>query len=347
MLVLPTNSRSSDALYSDIKSDEVVVFFRTSAWLDTTQQAWHIPIHGWIYEPEDSVARKTLFSSILENEYGLSPSAATDANFTRRINLMIADNERGKKIIISIAGANYSLTLSATNGHFESTLVIPIVDLEEFIENGCVRFSALSRANDPRVFTGEVLLVEPTGLSIVSDIDDTVKVSNVTDRKSLLENTFLLDFQAVPEMAELYEQWTGNGASLHFVSSSPWQLYEPLEEFLHDAGFPPSAVKLKPVRFRDKTLFDLFKKGTETKPRVIEDILGRYPKRQFILVGDSGEQDPEVYAGLLRKYSEQIKKAYIRNVTQETADNARFASVFEGIDEDRWQLFDQPLLIAN
>ena len=99
---------------------------------------------------------------------------------------------------------------------------------------------------------------------------------------------------------------------------------------------------LIPVRFRDETLVDLFKKGTETKPAAIEKILDRYPDREFVLVGDSGEQDPEVYAYLLRNRPDQILKIYIRNVTQESADNERFATVFEDIDSDRWQLFDDP-----
>jgi phosphatidate phosphatase APP1 len=131
----------------------------------------------------------------------------------------------------------------------------------------------------------------------------------------------------------------------HFVSSSPWQLYEPLREFLDDAGFPPAGINLKAVRFRDETLFDLFKKGTETKPGIIEGILETYSGRQFILVGDSGEQDPEVYAELIRNYPDQVLKVYIRNVTEESADNDRFTAVFEDIDASDWTLFEDPLTL--
>ncbi len=143
-------------------------------------------------------------------------------------------------------------------------------------------------------------------------------------------------------MAEKYREWSDNDVSFHFVSSSPWQLYSPLTEFLDRDNFPWATLSLKAVRFRDETLFDLFKKGTETKPAVIEKILATYPDRTFVLVGDSGEQDPEVYADLLRKFPDQVQEVLIRNVTQETADNERFAKVFDNIDEDRWQLFDDP-----
>jgi phosphatidate phosphatase APP1 len=67
-----------------------------------------------------------------------------------------------------------------------------------------------------------------------------------------------------------------------------------LVEFLDASGFSPSVLNLKSVRFRDETLLDLLKKGTETKPAAIERILNTYPDRRFVLVGDSGEQDPEV-----------------------------------------------------
>jgi Asp-tRNA(Asn)/Glu-tRNA(Gln) amidotransferase A subunit family amidase len=156
----------------------------------------------------------------------------------------------------------------------------------------------------------------------------------------MLQNTFLRDFRAVSGMADRYRQWLGAEGSLHFVSSSPWQLHTPLAQFLSKSGFPASTMHLKSVRFRDETLFDLFKKGTETKPAVIKEILARYPSRNFILVGDSGEQDPEVYAELLRQHPGQISRAFIRNVTDETRDNERFHRVFKGIETNRWALFE-------
>jgi len=119
-------------------------------------------------------------------------------------------------------------------------------------------------------------------------------------------------------------------------------LYAPLREFLDRDAFPWASFSLKAVRFRDETLLDLFKQGTETKPAAIGNILDRYPYRRFVLVGDSGEQDPEVYAELLRNRPEQVLRVYIRNVTQADRDDERFASVFDGIDADRWQLFTNP-----
>lgn len=345
-VTLAACAESHKAVYSDIKADEHVVFFRTAAWLDEKKAQWHVPIHGWIYEPEDSTTRKAVFSSVLKNQYDLAPNDKTQANFTRRVNLMIADNERDKQIVIALGGREYVLPRSKANGHFETTLEIPEDVVDKFAAGNILKYSAVTRASEKRVFSGEILLVGTAGLSIVSDIDDTVKISQVRDRKRLIEKTFLLDFSAVPGMAELYTGWSRRDVSLHFVSSSPWQLYTPLDEFLAENEFPTSTFSLKAVRFRDETLFNLFKEGTETKPAAIERILNTFSGRKFVLVGDSGEKDPEVYASLLRKYPDQIVKVYIRNVTQPADNKQRFSSVFDEIDKDCWELFDDPLALT-
>ncbi len=339
-------SNDPKSLFSDIKDDEFVQFFNTTAWFDAPAKEWHVPIRGWIYEPEDSTVRRALFEKILKEKYALVVDEATESNFSRRLNLVIADNERAKSIVIDIAGRREVLPASEANGHFGAILVISAAEMNAHAGDGFLHYTAVTRPDDTREFTGTIRFVKPSGLSIISDIDDTVKVSMVTDRKALLDYAFLRDFEAAPGMAELYREWVNDDVSLHFVSSSPWQLYAPLTEFLGDQGFPWANLNLKLVRFRDATLFDLFKKGTETKPVIVREILDRYPERRFVLVGDSGEQDPEVYAGLMREYPRQILKSYIRNVTGETPDNERFSSVFDGIAVDRWILFDDPASLS-
>ena len=338
---------NNDPPLADIKSDETLTFFRTAAWLDEEKQEWHVPIHGWVYEPENSSARKALFEQILKSEFNLPVTNKNEANFSRRLNLLVADNERGKEVTVGIGNDRYILPASGVNGQFSSTLTVSADDVSKNRKGQFLEYETYSEHTPSRRFHGAAQLIGPRGQSIISDIDDTVKISNVTDRRRLLEQTFLLDFAAVRGMSKVYGDWIDENASLHFVSSSPWQLYEPLVEFLDANEFPAATLSLKTVRFRDKTLFNLFKKGTETKPAAIEEILQRYSERRFLLVGDSGEQDPEVYAEFLRKYPEQVLKAYIRNVTDETADNARFTNVFAGISTDRWELFDDPASLES
>ena len=65
-----------------------------------------------------------------------------------------------------------------------------------------------------------------------------------------------------------------------------------------------------------------------------------FPRRRFVCVGDSGEQDPEMYGDLARDFPHQIRGIFIRNVTGETIGNARLQLAFRDIPSDRCMLFD-------
>ncbi|MCP3980716.1 MAG: DUF2183 domain-containing protein [bacterium] len=340
-----TNSTEESASTSEIEPDEHLVFFRTSGWFDESRQRWHLPIHGWIYEPQRSHVRKAVFARLLKEKYGLAVSAATEENFSQRVDLLVADNERGKRIVIRVGDKEYELPASAENGHFDTVLEIAPSDLSA-VEDGLLVFSAVTAPGEQRVFQGRVRLLAPVGRSIISDIDDTVKLSHVTERTRLLQQTFFDDFEPVEGMPELYRTWHERGGSVHFVSSSPWQLYHPLVAFLTGSEFPWATLSLKKVRFRDSSVQNLFKPGTETKPAAIDAILDAYPKRTFILIGDSGEQDAEVYADIARRYPDQIDTIYIRWVSDDPVDSSRFEATFTGLDPGKWKLFTSPTEIA-
>ena len=124
-----------------------------------------------------------------------------------------------------------------------------------------------------REFFGVVHLIPSEGISVISDIDDTIKVSDVTNKKELIRNTFLRPFRAVEGMADTYRCWADQGVVFHLVSSSPWQLYEPLARFLAESGFPESTFHLKRFRLTDRTAFNLLADPLTTKPQAIEPIL--------------------------------------------------------------------------
>ncbi len=330
------------ALYSDIKSDEHITFFNTTAWLDADRAHWNIPVHAWVFEPQQSTVRAGLFAQVLESKYDLLIDSDTSDNFQRRINLMIADNERGKKIVIRIAGKDITLPASKENGHAFNIIKLPVEVAQAFLDQGHLHYIAVTGVDEERHFEGDIQLVTDSGVSVISDIDDTVKISQVTNIPKLLDNTFIKDFVAVPGMADFYQYLNARGVAIHFVSSSPWQLYTPLQHFLEASNFPWSSLELKYVRFRDETLFNLLKKGTDTKPEQIEPVLRRFPHRQFILIGDSGEQDPEVYGDIARRYGSQIRYVLIRNVDGSDVDDERYQAAFENIGQGKWILFDHP-----
>ena len=175
---------------------------------------------------------------------------------------------------------------------------------------------------------------------MISDIDDTIKVSEVADRKALLRNTFLKPFEAVDGMAAVYRLWnTEAKAQFHYVTASPWQLYPALSEFIRSNRFPAGTFDMKSFRWKDRKFWNLFKSPEPYKRRVIEPILNAFPQRRFVLVGDSGERDPEIYGALAREHPDQVVRILIRDVTGENSDDARYRKAFKAVPSERWQVF--------
>ncbi len=326
---------------SNIASDEHVVFFTTHSWYDKHSKTWNIPIHGWVYALESRPLVRAMFSELLDRKYGLKRNTETESNFAYRTQLLTADNERGKRIVIRLMGRRYVLPKSEPNGHFKSVIAIPASEFNETLENR-IKFELVLRPSDSRNYTGNSLLIKAKGVSIISDIDDTVKLSYVTDHKKLFESSFFKDFVPVEGMPELYQHWQRQGAKFHYVSSSPWQLYEPLQEFMKQHGFPDATFSLKMIRFKDQTFFNLFKSATKTKPQAIEAIVKYYPERKFVLIGDSGEKDAQVYAQIAKDHPEKIVQIYIRNINGNAQLDNFYETVFDGLPRTLWQTFESP-----
>ena len=325
---------------SDLRSGEMLLLLPAAAHQSGDGRHWIVPVHAWVYEPADSRVRRRLIAAILETRYNLKVTPASAAFFDPRVNLLLADNKRGRTIVADVAGTRATLPPTKPNGHTVANVRVPVTDAAS--DGAKLAIRAVLPASDSRTIEASAHLIGPAGLSIISDIDDTVKITHVHDRRRMWEATFYQPFAAVEGMPAAYRKLTVAGAPVHYVSSSPWHLAGPLLEFLSGSSLPFSSIALKYFRLKDRTSLNILKPGRETKPPEIEAILARYPGRRFVLIGDSGEDDPEVYAQVLRRHPRQVAKVYIRNVTAARRDDARFAKLFAGLDAERWALFDDP-----
>ena len=329
---------------SDIDRDELVVFFPTTGRQTADGAAWELTIHGWIFEPEISaVTLEYLRRKLGIGDADLAPGER--AVFGRRAAAFLVDNERGEIVSIRLGDNTYPLPKSAANGHFTGRVTLSIAEVERLRTRGDdgrwrIAFRAVTRQGDERVFEGHVLLLEPTGISVVSDIDDTIKITEVRDREAMLRNTFLRSFKVVPGMADVYRSWAKEqGATFHYVTASPWQLYDPLSVFLAESSFPSGTFHMKLFRWKDRSFFSLFGSPREFKIGVIEPMLKAHPQRRFVLVGDSGEKDPEAYGELARRYPQQVVRIFICDATGEPSDGARYKSAFAGVPAETWRVF--------
>jgi phosphatidate phosphatase APP1 len=325
-----------------LKSDEQVLLYPAVA--RPVPGGLELEIHGIVYEPE----RRALLADLIRRLTGVDEaelSAAEMRIFKERCRYFLVDNERGKQISARLGQESFALGTSAANGHFSSTLVwkggTALAAPQE--TNGPVMLK-LTFEGVPRIDVPfEAHVLAETGVSVVSDIDDTIKVSDVLDKKALLRNTFCKPFKPVSGMAAVYQEWARSaGAQFHYVTASPWQLYLPLSEFSRSNGFPSGTFHMKNFRVKDESLLQLFASPERYKPGVIEPLLRRFPKRQFILVGDSGEMDPEIYGALARQHPGQVRGIFIRDVGSETDDAPRYGKAFAGLPRDLWRVFKEP-----
>lgn len=163
--------------------------------------------------------------------------------------------------------------------------------------------------------TEDVIITEPRGVSLISDIDDTIKHSAVgSGAKEIFRNTFVRELGDlnVEGVRDWYGQLAEIGVKLHYVSNSPWQLYPLLVSFFSMAGLPPGSFHLKHY---SGMLQGIFEPVAERKKGSLERIMGDFPERKFILVGDSGEADLEVYTDVVLANPGRVAAVYIRDVT--------------------------------
>ena len=339
VLALGLFSMLSPAEASDLKADEEVIFFPTAAYLNAENNRWVVPVHGWVFEPEeDSIWMSVLVEELLR-WLELRSELADEEIFRRRARLFLVDNERGKTYDLRSAGHAFTTLSSGPEGHFRQTVEIDRDRAARHQEGNWLPFEVVSRISGGRKRGGQVQLIPPKGLSVISDLDDTIKESGVLDKEELLVNTFLKEFRPVEGMPEVYQSWAKEGAVFHYVSGSPWQLYPFLADFMSREGFPSGSFDLRGFRVKDRTFFNLFASPEETKIPAIEAIFSRYPDRQFILVGDSGEKDPEVYGEIARNHPEQVVRIFIRNVPGGDVSMERLDQAFRDVAQDRWRLF--------
>ncbi len=323
---------------STLRPGEAVMLLPTAAHRSEDGAQWVVPLHAWVYVPQNSHLRRGAIAELLKRRYGLDVTSASAPYFDTRVNLLLADNKGGRTIVVDVAGVRVTLPPTAANGHTRTLVRIPVSAATP--DGARLTINAVLPAPVSRRIETSAHLIGPAGLSIISDIDDTVKITHVLDRHRMWEATFYKPFEAVGGMPAAYHRLAATGVAFHYVSSSPWHLAKPLLDFLDANGLPLSSIALKQVRLKDRTRLDILRPGRETKPPEIEAILTKYPGRRFILIGDSGEDDPEVYADALHRHPKQIARIYIRNITAARRDDARFAKAFAGVESAQWVLFE-------
>jgi len=170
------------------------------------------------------------------------------------------------------------------------------------------------------IHASALIIDDNVKVGVISDFDDTVIVSDVTDKLSLLKNTFFKNYkqrQVVEGMREHFKKILNPNTPLFFVTGSPKQLQPVIHQFLNFHNFPERTLITKKAHGDNADeLFDqiAYKQGK------IEKLMILFPNIQWVCFGDSGEKDREVYELLAKKYPKKVQGIFIRNVESKTIE---------------------------
>lgn len=184
---------------------------------------------------------------------------------------------------------------------------------------------------------GKIFVPHATQYAFISDIDDTVLVSHSATTGKKLRVMFTKNPRSRKTFADVVKYYRLLSLAhtdptvlnpFFYVSSSEWNLYDDLNEFFKHNDLPKGAFLLDQI----KRWYQLFKTGTtkhQGKLIRIVRILEAFPKQRFILLGDSSQSDPTIYAAIANKYPNNIVAIYIRNISakKESATQGLLASV--------------------
>ncbi len=176
-------------------------------------------------------------------------------------------------------------------------------------------------------------------IGIISDIDDTVIQTGATNLLKMARVIFLnnartrLPFEGVAGFYQaLHRGATGTQHNpIFYVSSSPWNLYDLLVDFLQVQGIPLGPVFLQDYGI-DRHKF-IHTNHAIHKLAAIEEIMAFYPHLSFVLIGDSGQEDPEIYLQVLNAFPKRVRSIYIRDVSRGRRDQAVQALISKAAEQ--------------
>jgi hypothetical protein len=324
-LLTPTVAIGQEALY-----------YGTYGYQDkeTRPDAWTIPMRAWVYQnPDAAVMRRQRAVGLFGKKHA--------SQIGKYLGDFIANGVEDTAVSIQFEGDDPTTRYAVhdASGHAvksdRSGLVVGQVTLpreraasllqSQGSRDGWLSYrGSFQRASE----VGRVRLVGDEGLSVISDIDDTIKITNIPDGyRVAFKNTFSCDFQAAPGMAAKYQSW--GDASFHYVSGGLRQLYRPLSEFIRKGRepFPEGSIHLRTILVKFSAIDqsqreDMWANLTGNQEAIkqhkngeISEIMKRFPMRRFILVGDSGESDPAIYRDIMNASPpQQIQQIIIRDV---------------------------------
>ncbi|TRM66870.1 hypothetical protein BD626DRAFT_484063 [Schizophyllum amplum] len=265
------------------------------------------------------------------------------ANAAERLKLFAAIGVADREVTVQVDGGDADITVGPTSSD-DRGLTWQNATLGD-CEVKSAKVAASAQTEDGRTFASTIFAPATDGWGVISDIDDTIKISHTLDTLELLKATFFDEPEPVAGMPELYAALAEKlDPQFVYVTGSPYQLYP----FLHDFVNTTYSASTGPIYTKNLTLTSIddllgFISGDNTqeyKVFIIDALHGIFPNKKFLGVGDSTEADPETYGEVYRKYGPDfLGCAWIRAVDGANNTDERFAAAFAEVPAERWRVF--------
>ena len=291
------------------------------------------PLQIVTYRSSGTLNRLYIKGRILEDK-NISTATERDTILDNLINMyhrFQSDEVPGAELLVKFQNQEYTI-ITDDEGYFMLNLApekpIEWEDMWHEIEIELVKAPI---AFLPGLKEFSEVLVPPLDAEygIISDIDDTIIQTSATDIMAMSRTVFLknartrLPFAGVSEFYKAL-QLGRNGKRnnpFFYVSSSPWNMYDLLNDYLDLNQIPAGPLLLRDFGLQDNKFISSGHMGHKFKE--IENILLTYPLLNFVLIGDSGQEDPKIYKEVVNKFPGRILAIYIRDV--QLADRERIA----------------------
>jgi len=261
-------------------------------------------------------AHQILIQGRMEEKKTFSKAKEDDnwfQNIWRTVRQVKGDEIKNQTIFALIHGEKFE-TKGDDEGYFEFNITT-----QKALKMGYEKITLYIEGNSNAIEREVTTIGSEPLVGIVSDFDDTMIVSDVTNKIKLGYNTVFKNYKqrtVVPTMLEQFEKILAKNpkdapSTLFILSGSPQQLFFAVEDFLAFYHFPKHTLILKKAHGDHKDpLTDQFAYKTQK----IERLIKLYPNMKWVMFGDSGEKDAEIYKFIKEKYSKKVISYHIRDV---------------------------------
>ncbi|KAG6059204.1 hypothetical protein E4U32_004179 [Claviceps aff. humidiphila group G2b] len=330
-----------------VSDNEIVWLLDNTAFKCPCAGVWQAEFVAAVFKRQDKLKVIDMVSSVLR-AVGLTDDAPERKRIEERVLPFLWDICPGKIVTAVQQSSTLNLGPSSANGLSLKLVAVPNSKTGSLVGASSKLGGGIGSITEMQTFyAGE------DGWGVISDIDDTIKVTMTSDPVGILRETFVNTPSPIVGMPELYAEiksFLPQDTTWFYLSASPYNLYPFLKKF-RKQYYPPGTLILRDASWKTVAgLLTALTVGTqEYKVDRMKKIRGWFPMRKMIAIGDSTQSDPEAYGEIYRSSPNWIHLILIRKATNiaeigidEKNKVERFEAAFKGVPRHAWHVFEDP-----